>query len=248
MKYGTKSLILKILIILIAVSWIFFFIAVFVTLPLLDRINVEHLLAFNLLLMGLFVVLLNVFGIKQNKNKPLKIKLNFNSYDDFFDSFSYRIKQIGYDNVSKIQRNNCTINVFRDEKLNSTRFYVVVKTKCLDDETSDAFDNWFDDYIKKETSQHNMIKNIYVSLVVCVDKVSSQFYSFVDSPNQNALLRFVFHSGISFGGNTVYISDNLEGFAITKAKKMQKEIVFLIESMNSDEAKNNSSNTGDGSL
>ena len=56
MKYGTKSLILKILIILIAVSWIFFFIAVFVTLPLLDRINVEHLLAFNLLLMGLFVV------------------------------------------------------------------------------------------------------------------------------------------------------------------------------------------------
>ena len=201
MKYGAKSLILKILIILIAVSWIFFFIAVFVTLPLLDRINVEHLLAFNLLLMGLFVVLLN---------------------------------------VSKIQLNNCTINVFRGEKLNSTRFYVVVKTKCLDDETSDAFDNWFDDYIKKETSQHNMIKNIYVSLVVCVDKVSSQFYSFVDSPNQNALLRFVFHSGISFGGNTVYISDNLEGFAITKAKKMQKEIVFLIESMNSDEAKNNS--------
>ena len=70
----------------------------------------------------------------------------------------------------------------------------------------------------------------WLSLIslVCVDRITPTFQKFVNSNIKQEPKSYKLPVGVSFGGNTIYISKQKDGLAISKYKKLRKEFLKLI--------------------
>lgn len=146
--------------------------------------------------------------------------------------FTDKIAAFDYSLATQEAFDNCQVFVFRKNKKDSAEFYVVLKTDCLNNEILTEVEKWFEAYVTEEFLHKHAPSYLYMTSVACVEKVSPTFYSLVSAYTHKKISIFNLHTGISFGGKTVYISDVMEGPTNPKVLVMRKMFTEIIKDFN----------------
>lgn len=76
--------------------------------------------------------------------------------------------------------------------------------------------------------QNRMYRSLYVTYIISVDRLTSYFNRFIEGLDQD-IRYFSLLVGVSFGGNKIYIANEIKGFEMGQIKRMKKEIKIILE-------------------
>ncbi len=128
--------------------------------------------------------------------------------------------------------------VIYKREIKSNIYYIInVKIKELEESN---FQKLYEKIIfPKIESDYNLIKKnptfkLYVTLIICVDKITPTFNKLLNNIMQERGY-FKLFVGISFGGNKIYIpKEEIEGFGIPQFTKLKKEFMQIMNLTNND--------------
>lgn len=100
--------------------------------------------------------------------------------------------------------------------------------------TEDIYNNLYDhkmvpimEKVLKEM-QNRMYRSLYVTYIISVDRLTSYFNRFIEGLDQD-IRYFSLPVEVSFGGNKIYIANEIKGFEIGQIRRMQKEIKMILK-------------------
>ncbi len=165
--------------------------------------------------------------------KPVKGEKLPSPFTDFEETVEYFDEATGNQGYEKHEQvcvsENAKMQVYSQRKLDSRAHFVILnRIKQMEDDTLDTFDEVFDKFITNYFAG-SVTGHVHLTIVMCVDRVTPQFYKFVDNNIHNGLKLFQLPAGISYGGKQIYIAKQKDGFAIMKYKKMRKEFLELLD-------------------
>ena len=179
----------------------------------------------------LFMILLPIFGgLKQKPVKADKMPLEFASDNEFLDFLQKRLLQKEYqmqEKVSVLPDGEVTLYL-KLSKSGKLACFTIIRVPELSDKllnnANEGVTNILNAYYgyKIITDKINMIS------VFCVDRITPTFQKLVNSNVQQGFKNGRLPVGVSFGGKTIYIARQKDGFAITKYKRLRKEFIDII--------------------
>ena len=242
MSDRTKELILKTLLVICMILLFMIFPCSFL-LPILipgipeeKFVTVFYIIFFTMFGVGiLFMILLPIFGgLKQKPVKAEKVPLAFASYNEFLDFLQMRLLQKKYQlqKTVPISPDGDVTVYLRTPKFWTLACFTIIRVPELSDElldiANDSITNILEEYYGCET----ITDTVDMISVFCVDRITPDFEKLVNSNIQQGFKNGRLPVGISFGGKTIYIAKQKDGFAIGKYKRLRREFIDIMDLQN----------------
>lgn len=192
-----------------------------------ETINNPYFVGFLVSFVLLIIDSILIIAIPKNAKmpKPKKYSLKQNTYKDFSNYLSNRVKEYNYELYDSND-----IAKFYGKEIKRNIYYILdVK---VDELSEESFEELYDekifpvideDFIRMKDKRYSL----YVTMIISVNKITPMFYKFVDSGNIDRIF-YKYPVGISFGSNQIYITGD-ESFGFNTNKKMIKEIKEILE-------------------
>ena len=220
----------------ICAAWVF--ISPFTIIPLIyPLINgkegdlITMIMLFPFLISGSIMTFL-LFTLDFVKIKPVKGERYpslFASFEETVEYFDKATNGIGYVKQEMIEEaEDVKMQIYANDRMGSGYFVILNRISQMEDDTLDVLDEIFDKFITEYYGSKSPLA-VHLTIVMCVDRVTPQFYKFVDNNIHNDLKLFQLPAGISYGGKQIYIAKQKDGYAVLKYKKMRKEFLELLD-------------------
>lgn len=163
-------------------------------------------------------------SIPSFKAKPKKYLLKQKNYQEFSKYLENRVKEFNYELVNKQD------NIKFYKRTIKKRIYYIIDTK-VEELTDENFEKLYNNQIFPVIeADFNQMQykwySLYVTFIISVDRITPEFNKFITSTDIDKR----FHKypvGISFGGNKMYINDDIYGF--NKNQAIHKEFMQIIK-------------------
>ena len=178
----------------------------------------------------LFAILLPVFGLKQKPVKADKIPFIFDNFQKFSSFLEKTATQNGYQAQPALptnERSNVTVYI-RSRKLWALDCIAIIRVPELTDEILHAENDKITEILINYYGTERMTDWISMISIICVDRITPAFQKLVNSNIRQGFKNFRLPVGISFGGKSIYIAKQRDGFAIGKYRKLRKEFLKLL--------------------
>lgn len=183
----------------------------------------------------LFMILLPIFGgLKQKPVKAEKAPLAFASYNEFLNFLQMRLSQYGYQfqkNVPILSDGDVTVYL-RTPKNWTLACFTIIRVPELSDELLDSANESITSILNAYYGCETITDTINMISVFCVDRITPDFQKLVNSNVQQGFKNGRLPVGVSFGGKTIYIAKQKDGFAITKYKRLRREFIDIMDLQN----------------
>lgn len=163
-------------------------------------------------------------SIPSFKAKPKKYLLKQKNYQEFSKYLENRVKEFNYELVSKQD------NIKFYKRTIKKKIYYIIDTKIeelTDENFEELYNNQIFPVIEADFNQMQYKwYSLYVTFIISVDRITPEFNKFIASTDIDKR----FHKypvGISFGGNKMYINDDIYGF--NKNQSIHKEFMQIIK-------------------
>lgn len=169
-------------------------------------------------------LILALSSIPSFKAKPKKYLLKQKNYQEFTKYLENRVKEFNYELVSKQD------NIKFYKRTIKKKIYYIIDTKIeelTDENFKELYNNQIFPVIEADFNQMQYKwYSLYVTFIISVDRITPEFNKFIASTDIDKR----FHKypvGISFGGNKMYINDDIYGF--NKNQSIHKEFMQIIK-------------------
>ena len=181
---------------------------------------------------SLLIVLLFVWGdIKQKPVKAEKEPLKFSSYNDFLCFTHDRLLQKEYQMQKKVLVSS-DVEVYlylKSTKLWTLECFAIIRAPELTEEVLDNTNDSITDILIEYYGSQKITDTINMISVFCVDRISSAFRKLVNGNLQQGIKNGRFNVGISFGGKTIYMARQKDGYAILVYKRLRKVFIDIMD-------------------
>ena len=179
-----------------------------------------------LFLFGLPGIMMVLFG-NIKPPKPDKYILKQDNYLDFSNYLNKRLLLNVYQEVYSEEN----LKIYKKIIKKNKRYIIDFKTEeFTEDIYNDLYDNKMVLIMEEDLKemQNRMYRSLYVTFIISVDRLTSYFNGFIKGLDQD-IRYFSLPVGISFGGNKIYIANEIKGFEMSELKKMKKEVLEILE-------------------
>ena len=173
-----------------------------------------------------FIVLLFPFvvedpdGITAIITKAEKYKTNVSSYEQFL---SMAQESLGGDGFARVQEQafaEYQMTLYgKKSKFANVNCVLLIKASEI---TNEIIDDSNEVYVRWLEESYGKKNHVSLIAIVCVNRINSAFRKVVDTEPEQDFDKSRFIAGLSFGGKSVYISQQKSGFAILKYKKLKR--------------------------
>ncbi len=159
--------------------------------------------------------------------KPDKYLLKQDNYLDFSNYLSKRVNLFNYEEKYTSDRLKIYYRVIKKKR------YYMIDTK-LEELTEENFNEMYDkeifSIIEQDFNQakKSMRYELFITFIISVDKMSPMFNRFVNTLDQDKRY-YKLPIGVSFGGNKMYIPNEIEGFGLMQFNRLKKEFKKIME-------------------
>ena len=159
--------------------------------------------------------------------KPDKYLLKQDNYLDFSNYLNKRIKIFNY--KEKYMRDNLKIY----HRVIKRKNYYIIDAR-LEELTEENFNELYEKeifpIIEQDFNQakKSMRYELFITIIISVDRMSSMFNRFINTLDQDKRY-YKLPIGVSFGGNKMYIPNEIEGFGLMQFNQLKKEIKIILE-------------------
>ena len=170
--------------------------------------------------------------IRPQRTKSKKYKLKINNYEQLKKYLFDKLINEGYDSVKTFEGELYNIDYTIKSNYHKTYIVASMKIEELTEEIYDKYQqNYFEDFgnCLIDNNEVNVIDDIHVIYIICVDKVTPIFSKYTESNVRQYFGRYNLPVGLSFGSDTLYVSTQKEGYAKNKWKKLSKDFYEIIE-------------------
>ena len=177
------------------------------------------------------LIFIFAFHIEPEPVKPDKAPLPYQNFEALYEHLQHVLGESQYQSHPSITLDDrSTMWIYtKGQKLWELDCFVVIRLPDLgkgfmDDVANDAITEFLMGYYQKDqiTASINMMS------FVCVDRVTSAFYEFINTPLEQGMKNGRLLAGASFGGKILYVSKQEDGFAIAKYKRLRKEFLRIV--------------------
>ena len=177
----------------------------------------------------IMMILMAVLKLKLKPQKAERIPLPVETMDELVEHIHASALQQQYQSHERMML-NCDnyMLVYTQKKLTYLTAFVIVRVPELTDEILELSNRKLTDFFTRYYGTDQITDWISVITVVCVDRITPSFQKLVNNNIQQGFKNFRLPVGISFGGKTIYISKQKDGYAITKYKKLRKEFLRMV--------------------
>lgn len=233
----TKELLIKISIVVAAIFGLLFI----PTIPIVGSILGKEYEEWETIWIASFIlfvvsgivmmVFMAVFKFKQKPVKADKFPLSFDGFETLSSFLEKAVTQNDYQMQPTLFMNEQeTVTIFvRPNKLWKLDCIALVRTKELTDDILDMANNKITESLKAYYGTERITDTVSMISIICVDRITPTFQKLVNSNIQQGFKNLRLPVGISFGGKSIYIAKQKDGFAITKYKKLRKEFFKIFQ-------------------
>lgn len=201
----------------------------------LGNINIIYLYIFGPLaiLDAVFITLFpfifdDLNNIYKNDISPIKIDVNIESFDVFYNQLTEVLKKEGYLEITAWKNEQFTVYLYYNHHRPLPRkFFLVMQTVELTAQISEVVNRMVENYIDTNFSPL-FFENTYACTLICVRKVTSKLRSLINAGVEQEFAFGRIVSALSFGGKKMYISPPANKFGIVKYKKLKKHILKIL--------------------
>ena len=187
---------------------------------------VSHISMLAFLTLSIPGILMFIFG-NIKPPKPDKYLLKQDNYLDFSKYLNKRLLLNDYQEVY----NEENLKIYKKIIKKNKHYIIDFKTEeFTEDIYNDLYNNKMVPIMEKDLNemQNRMYRSLYVTYIISVDRLTSYFNGFIKGLDQD-IRYFSLPVGISFGGNKIYIANEIKGFEMMELKRMKKEIKIILE-------------------
>ena len=159
--------------------------------------------------------------------KPDKYLLKQDNYLDFSNHLNKRIKIFNYEE----KYTNDSLKIYH--KVIKRKNYYIIDAR-LEELTEENFNELYEKeifpIIEQDFNQakKSMRYELFITIIISVDRISSMFNRFINTLDQDKRY-YKLPIGVSFGGNKMYIPNEIEGFGLMQFNQLKKEIKIILE-------------------
>ena len=178
------------------------------------------------MILGIHGVFLMMFG-NIKAPKPDKYLLKQDNYLDFSNYLNKRIKIFNYEE----KYTNDSLKIYH--KVIKRKNYYIIDAR-LEELTEENFNELYEKeifpIIEQDFNQakKSMRYELFITIIISVDRMSSMFNRFINTLDQDKRY-YKLPIGVSFGGNKMYIPNEIEGFGLMQFNQLKKEIKIILE-------------------
>ena len=171
---------------------------------------------------GLFVFLLPILGLKQKQDKPEKLILDINNFEQMKLYLTAKLLDNQYEILEQgiINENEEYIFFIKDTGINiecflltNTMFYCDEKSQIVTNKANEIYAERFKNVFSRRAFSGYTL--------VCVDRVDNEFYKYLATFNESVPRERFYYSGYTFGGKILYLPIYKDSFASGELKKMR---------------------------
>ena len=187
---------------------------------------ISHILPLSLFITFVPGLLMLMFGNIKSP-KPDKYLLKQNNYIDFSNYLNKRVNLFNYE--EKYTSDRLKIN---RREIKQKRYYMI-DTK-LEELTEENFNELYDKEIFPiieddfNQAKNSMRYELFIVFIISVDRMSPMFNRFINTLDQDKRY-YKLPIGVSFGGNKMYIPNEIEGFGLMQFNHLKKEFKKIME-------------------
>ena len=194
---------------------------------------------------GLFMFLMPIWGLKQQQNKPQKLILDINNFDDMKSYITGVLYENKFEIIDSgfVTENEQYIFFLKDTGINiecflltNAKFYCDEKAQIVTEKANKIYEERFKMFFSRRAFSGYTI--------VCVNKVDNEFYKYLQNVNESVPRERFYFSGYTFGGKILYLPQYKDSFASGELKKMQQ----FLENIFKDRTDKTETQSGDGSV
>ena len=191
-----------------------------------DKNLITTILQIPLIFFSIPGLLMLMFG-NIKPPKPDKYLLKQDNYLDFSNYLNKRVLLNDYQEVHSEEN----LKIYKKIIKKNKHYIIDFKTEeFTEDIYNDLYDNKMVPIMEKDLKemQNKTYRSLYVTYIISVDRLTSYFNEFIKGLEQD-IRYFSLPVGVSFGGNKIYIANEIKGFEMSQIKRMKKEIKILME-------------------
>ena len=191
-----------------------------------DKNLITTILQIPLIFFSIPGLLMLMFG-NIKPPKPDKYLLKQNNYLDFSNYLNKRVNLFNYEEKYTSDRLKIYYRVIKKKR------YYMIDTK-LEELTEENFNELYDKeifpIIEQDFNQakKSMRYELFITFIISVDRMSPVFNRFVNTLDQDKRY-YKLPIGVSFGGNKMYIPNEIEGFGLMQFNRLKKEFKKIME-------------------
>lgn len=238
MKDKTKILLLKILLVVGSVLGILFVLGsilvslIFMNHPMVDTITYYwfRITFFSTVGVGiLFIILSSVFKIKQKPVKAERIYVEYNNYDEVKAYILTAMEKEEYKAHDSICFDeSSSITMFTKSAYSLLKCFALIRVPELTEENFEVINDKITEFMYGYYGTENITDKVSMISMFCIDRLTNPFTKLVNGNIEQGFKNYRLPCGISFGGKTLYIARQEDGFAIMQYKKLRKELYRIM--------------------
>lgn len=235
MSDRTKEIILKTVIVIGFSAMLFVVPGAFVYCWFLSEKVVTALIIIGASIFGVFgvilMILLPIFGLKQKPVKAKKIAVHFDDYNSLEKHIQESAQNNGYTQQPSLTfLDDGTLTTYvKPNGLWKKDCIALIRISELTDDILNSANDAITESLKAYYAKERITDTVDMITIFCVDRITPTFQKLVNSNIQQGLKNGRLPVGISFGGKSIYIARQKDGFAITKYKKLRKEFLKIMD-------------------
>lgn len=178
----------------------------------------------------ILMILLPIFGLKQKAVKADRVPLPYASFEELTEFLQSALDKRQYQGSEQMSLNeHDSIRMFTRRKLWKLDCFSIIRCSELSEELLELANDKITEFLIGYYGTERIIDWVDMITLVCVDRITPPFQKFVNSNMQQGFKNARLSVGASFGGKTLYIAKQKDGFAIAKYKKLKKEFFAVMD-------------------
>ena len=170
-------------------------------------------------------------GIKSKPVKAEKIPLPLQTFEEFSAFFASALEGKGYvkQQTLPIAEEETVTLYIKSGGLWVLNCVAVIRVADLTEENLEQANEKITEILTAYYHGKVITDTVNMLSVFCVDRITPVFQKLVNSNVQQGVKNGRLTVGISFGGKSIYIAKQSDGFAIAKHKRLRKEFLTLMK-------------------
>ena len=176
------------------------------------------------------MILCPIFGgLKPKPVKAEKFRLPFDRYELFADFLTRSLADNGYSLLStQLLDDNVSLIVFLRKKQHTWDCYTLIRIPELTENFLDETNDRITHILIEHNGNTQLTNTVNMTSIVCVDRITPAFQKLVNGNIQQGLKNGRLPVGITFGGKTIYVARQKDGFAVLHYKALRKEFLNIM--------------------
>jgi len=173
-----------------------------------------------------FAILSFINGIPSNPANYVSMENPFDTYEKLTKYLANKVEKVGYVDINTVTCNEgVTIQMYRRNEAIRTKIFGIIHAHKLTTDEWESLEQELNIYMEHHVGK--IIKSVYLTLLICVENSSKDYYKFVRRYGQSPNLFYV-HVGFNFERHTMSFISKIDGFAAGKRKKLLKDFLAIL--------------------